>query len=377
MNDAKKVMENKTRDAVRAKEMALRKAVVARTAAELANGFLGLVAVKDDCEFSVSGSSSGSETTAATNTTDVDEQLAFRLHRAMNSSPRISRNLCLVNSTCLRVPRLQNGGGDLSVSSGSRGSGNASVSRKIEECPSHGFNETTDVRLSQPEVKVYVRRSDSIRCVSSPNLKRGRLVYSRRCKKDKGCQEKGVVVVGNSNTCDDNSLIFEPQTCHKQDEVEYELHLEEGRNPNRLNCDGNGSMLSVERSNGKPDRYLLKYSKRPQKELEYELHPDDTRNQNHVSCSCTMPLDESCSGERNRYRIKYTKRSVGLKGISNDETNFHYDDSSVESEARAVGAGPSRNLSVESRTLSDASFQSSAVSLEASACARVLSLEPS
>lgn len=185
------------------------------------------------------------------------------------------------------------------------------------------------------------------------------------------------MVVGNSSTCDDNSLIFEPQTCHKQDEVEYELHLEQWRNPNRLNCDGNGSMLSVERSNGKPDPYLLKYSKRPQKELEYELHPDDTRNQNHVSCSCTMPLDESCSEERDRYRIKYTKRSVGLKGISNDETNFHYDDSSVESEARAVGAGPSRNLSVESRTLSDASFQSSAVSLEASACAHVLSLEPS
>ncbi|KAF7127556.1 hypothetical protein RHSIM_Rhsim11G0133400 [Rhododendron simsii] len=407
VNDAKRAVERKARVAVKAKEKALRTAVVASRAAKLANGFLDLVARKDGSECSVSVSSSGSETTAATTTTGVDAELAFRLHRAMNSSPRISRNLCVANSSCLPVPRLQKGIGNLSgsrgsrnasvggkmeecrsrkliedtdASVGSRGSPDPCVSGKIEECPSHRLNETNDARVSQPEVKVvYARRSVSGRCTNSFNLKRSRLVYTRRCKKDKGCQEKGGVVVGNRDTCDDSSLIFEPQTCHKQDEAEFELHLDEARNPNQQNCEGNGAMLNVERSNGKTDRYLLKYSKRPHKELEYELHPDDTRNQNHVSCNGNgnMPLDECCNGKLDRYMIKYTKRRVVLKGILDDETNFHCDDSSVESEDRAVGVGLYLNWSGESGTLSDASFQSSTVSVEASACAHVLSEDPS
>lgn len=74
VKDVNCVVQKKFEAAVKAREMAVKKADVAKRAVELANNALG--------EFD-------------------DAELAFRLHRAMNSSPRISRNRFLCDQNGL------------------------------------------------------------------------------------------------------------------------------------------------------------------------------------------------------------------------------------------------------------------------------------
>ncbi|XP_017972018.1 PREDICTED: uncharacterized protein LOC18608347 [Theobroma cacao] len=68
VKDANYAMGKKVEAAVKAREMAVKKAIVAKRAVELASNAL------EECD---------------------DAELAFRLHRAMNSSPRISKNRIL------------------------------------------------------------------------------------------------------------------------------------------------------------------------------------------------------------------------------------------------------------------------------------------
>ncbi|KAI3815391.1 hypothetical protein L1987_15057 [Smallanthus sonchifolius] len=78
-------MGRKVACATKASENALRKAVVAKNAVELAKGVLSVVASR--------------KVAAGCETKVVDDaELAFLLHRAINSSPRISRYTCLVGS---------------------------------------------------------------------------------------------------------------------------------------------------------------------------------------------------------------------------------------------------------------------------------------
>ncbi|CAL5358390.1 unnamed protein product [Camellia sinensis] len=460
VNDAKSVVERKGLVAAKAKENALRKAVVARRAAKLGNGALELDAKKDENgaknECSVMSSSASDSTTMAVD----DADLAFQLHRVMNSSPRISKNFGLINSGCLTVPRIRDCNDSSSNGlSGSKGSSNHSVCRKIEvwtnmasDCGSH---------------------------VGLDNLKDG-MVYTRRCRKDKECREIDGQIVGKCNPGDDNSLISESKSCWKQDELECELHPDDARNHSRMVCDGNATGHDG-RCNGKLDRYMLKYSKRPvgskaisnsetkilddgayveskdtaagplncseecrtfsdasfqsktvslqpsacasgldnlkqdgmvytrrckkdkechendgqivgngnhcdystlisesqschkQDELEYELHLDDTRNQSQYG-NTAMLHDGRCNGNLDRYMFKYSKRPVILKAISNSDTKILGDGSYVESKATAVGP---LNFSEECRTFSDSSFQSCTVSLQASACESGSSRDPS
>lgn len=93
VNDADCVAQKKSLIAKAAREKAMTKAEVASKAVELANGALDLVfggregeqdeKSSDDCEM-VDG---------------FDKKLALRLHRAMNSSPRISKGLHLFSKT--------------------------------------------------------------------------------------------------------------------------------------------------------------------------------------------------------------------------------------------------------------------------------------
>ncbi|CAL5379659.1 unnamed protein product [Camellia sinensis] len=285
--DAKSVVKKKTAVVAKAKENALRKAMVARKVVELANSALELVAKKDD--------------NGATVVVD-DAELAFQLHRAMNSSPRISKNFCLLNSSHLPVPRIRYCDGDLSVrSSGSRVSSHPSAT-----APNNKLNENVDATVSEP---VYVSPLDSSSHICLGNLKQdGLAYYTRRCKKEKECRVNGGAIVGDCNFGDDNNWIVESQTCQKQVKLEYDL--DDTRYQSQLTCDGNATVFHEGRCNGKPDRYMLKYSKRP----------------------------------------------VGFKPISNSEPKILYGDSSVESKDEAVGLP--LNCSEECRTLSDTTFQS-------------------
>ncbi|XP_010674352.2 uncharacterized protein LOC104890531 isoform X1 [Beta vulgaris subsp. vulgaris] len=93
MNDAHVLAQKKIAAALEAKEKALDKAIVAKRAVVLASSAVGVVAVnkEDDQRGSM---------------IDDDAQLAFRLHRAMNSSRRILRNSCLLNTHCVDVPEV-------------------------------------------------------------------------------------------------------------------------------------------------------------------------------------------------------------------------------------------------------------------------------
>jgi len=101
VKDAACTVQEKVESAVRARELAVRKALEARKAADVARKALDLVANNEG----------GKE-----NNDNVDDiELAFQLHRAMNSSPRISSNLCLVNSSCLGVPMIGEGNGEMRI----------------------------------------------------------------------------------------------------------------------------------------------------------------------------------------------------------------------------------------------------------------------
>ncbi|KAJ6976617.1 hypothetical protein NC653_028696 [Populus alba x Populus x berolinensis] len=96
LEDANCVVQEKVEAAVRARDLAVRKALEERNEADVARKALDMVAnngfIKEN--------------------NDVDDfELAFQLHRAINSSPRISSNLCLVNSSCLGVARRGEGNG--------------------------------------------------------------------------------------------------------------------------------------------------------------------------------------------------------------------------------------------------------------------------
>lgn len=81
--DANCEVGKKIEAATRAREEALRKAVVARRAMELATNAVDFIAKRNE--------------TREKEVVD-DAELAFRLHRAMNSSPRISRNFSVAGS---------------------------------------------------------------------------------------------------------------------------------------------------------------------------------------------------------------------------------------------------------------------------------------
>lgn len=120
-------VETKAAVAARAREKAVMKAVVARQAMELANSALDLVAKRDDNNTAVP--------------VDVDDaELAFRLHRAMNSSPRISKNSCSVNLACLDLPTTEDSGTTLLV-----------TTSRLGEHQENGKSDEMVARLKQDE----------------------------------------------------------------------------------------------------------------------------------------------------------------------------------------------------------------------------------
>ncbi|KAK9673192.1 hypothetical protein RND81_12G152300 [Saponaria officinalis] len=93
VDEAHVVAEEKIAMAVESKENVFRKIMAAKKAVELASGALGIVATDNGGE-------------KGDSVVDEDARLAIRLHREMNSSPRISRNSCSLNSHCVNVPRV-------------------------------------------------------------------------------------------------------------------------------------------------------------------------------------------------------------------------------------------------------------------------------
>ncbi|CAK9143403.1 unnamed protein product [Ilex paraguariensis] len=254
------VLEKKINVAAKAKENALRKAVTAKRAVELANNALHLMAKKDENWKRSESLVTSSGRTDNTETRVVDDaELAFQLHRAMNSSPRISRNLCSINSSCLAVPKIRDCNSNLAGKLlHFRSCGSASVSGKLEVVTNSKFNEKLDRIVSECSVcdKDFDSHSNDDLGELKPKLK----TYTRKSKRRKECLENGEI---GSHSGDGHRRQSESQSCQKEQKSSNEL----GLNDITVRClrkfDGNNTVLKDGKCNGKPDRYLLKYSKRP------------------------------------------------------------------------------------------------------------------
>ncbi|GMH10390.1 hypothetical protein Nepgr_012231 [Nepenthes gracilis] len=201
-NEANHVAHEKIVVAVESMDKALKKAVAARRAVELASGALDLVAKEGEKNRVIAAEGSS--------VIVDDAQLAFQLHRAINSSRRIANNLCLLNTSGLNVPKVlgQNG--------------NSSLGSTIGGLDSTSPNDV-DVLQSQAGIETST---------SSSKLRN----------------------IGG----DDNSMDAESHSCLK----ENRLQLNEAEQRCREKCDPKCDLMRDEKCNGKPNRYLRKYSRR-------------------------------------------------------------------------------------------------------------------
>lgn len=159
LNDVHVVAKKKIAAALEAKEKACNKALVAKKAAVLTSKTVGLVSVDKD----------GSDQRGSV--VDHDALLAIRLHRAMNSSPRISRNSCLLNTHCVDVPEVN-------------GCSDCLGSRAVVEtsCSSKPTNDGDDEQNGLSENRQdYVQKCGSTQDTKDSGEFDGRLItYSRK-----------------------------------------------------------------------------------------------------------------------------------------------------------------------------------------------------
>lgn len=247
-------VERKFVVAARAKEKALRKVVVAKSAVEMAAGALDLVLRKNE-----DTAKAGSEATLVD-----DAELAFRLHRAMNSSPRISQHFCSVNSVSSSVPKAVNCDIDSLACSGRKGDvcenidpdridSKASVQPRI----SVNFNEFLEENKKCQEN--YITRTPiqiGMNGVVDAKTDAEDSKLDLSLKEGEGSCSNRLVISG----ADHGSMDWESQSC-KQDLLGLGLHTVDSGTECRLKSGGDTEMQGkgfIE----KPDRYLIKYSKR-------------------------------------------------------------------------------------------------------------------
>ncbi|XP_010245289.1 PREDICTED: uncharacterized protein LOC104588865 [Nelumbo nucifera] len=348
VNEANSVVDKKIAAAVVAREKALKKAVVARRAAELAKDALDLAMV-------VAGQEDGVKDSPVSCASVVDDaELAFQLHRAINSSPRISKNLCSVNTECWVPPKIWH------CTSNSlhkiSDSGSPSVCGKLEVCTANKLFENPDRTISEPSVCIDTLDKDSV--IDLGALRANRKMY-RTSSQDEECKvnEEGGKVVSYDRELEGHH-VKKPDS--EDDKVT--LHMEE-----EASC-SNKLITSIgdDNSINSPPQSCQK-----QAELEYKVAADNSNTHYQLACGGnSSALQKNSFGESDRYFIKYSKRHSSLKAVLSRKAKFLYEDFPIESEASApeLPLLP-LNCSKASRTFSDASFQTPSVPLQASACA--------
>lgn len=243
------VVERKIVVALRARGMVERKAVVKERAIEMESKALHMGLKRD------AGGENGKKVAVD------DAELAFQLHRTMNSSPRISKNLCAVDSSCSRVPKKRGFDGALVL--GGSDSGNPSVCLDLEVCIDKKLKESTDRSFLDTFISV---NSEDL----AVRLKEGEGSCSNNMLKSSG---------------DETSTNFDSRSSHNN---QYE-----------------STSYKVEICNGKPDRFLLKYRKRSSS-FKPLLH-----NKSKV---------EICNGNLDRFLLKYRKRNSSSKPVMDNKS---------------------------------------------------------
>lgn len=252
LKDANCLVEKKVDAAVRAREQALKKAAVAKRASELASDALSMVAQRDESAAKESGESA------------EDAGLAIQLHRAMNSSPRFSKNLCSVNSNYMAFEDTRvDDDGDTSV--GGQSSGEFDFFKTPQVLVHNNMCKSSDnAAAAKPSVTaknivtpLEINRLESIgkdptqvkgnACPVKCDTELGNVEFSP--KEDLRSRSK---LMGAG--CNHDRLCSESQLPFKQDE--YTLPRDE-----RCNAKPYHYYFKYRRRNT-TKRYLLKYSKR-------------------------------------------------------------------------------------------------------------------
>lgn len=280
VKDPNLVLEKKVLFGARAKENVLRKAVVAKSAVESSNDAVQLVDKKDSS----------------------DAELAFRLHRAMNSSPRISRNVCVLNSSGLAVPNSRVFKGNVPSRCKESLVANDKLNGKIERT------------VSEPSV--CLRVSDLSSFIGLGSLIRGEVTDNRESvtgkpKQDNGQSGLAEVFFGECHSVDHNRMKFELDSCQNRYVGNQELHSNESRTQGLDKCTGNSNVLHDGGCSGKPGRFFFKYSKKS----------DINR---------TILQNGRCKGKSDRYLLKYKRRPVKSHADSNVEIKVYHDSLHLE-----------------------------------------------
>ena len=295
-NDASSVAKNKIEAAVKAREEAVRKALMARKAVELAKTAVDMVA-------------SDANNKEEDGVLIDDVELAFRLHRVMNSSPRISSNFCSLNTSCLAVvPR-------------SAASGNPSVCGKLQLCSDNKLCENPDKSVSEPSV--CVRPSDRDGNSSNSN--------------------------GDDNTMDSANL-SSGNECKPTTTTTTTVSKDRYR----------FKYCRFKPANVPKDRYRIKYCRCKPANV-----PKDRYRFKYCRCKPARPKD--------RYRVKYCRRNFRLKTLVDcKQSKFSCDGFDLVNEGSASAPAPGlvTACSNESITISNATLlQCCVVPLQPSGCA--------
>ncbi|CAN4110614.1 unnamed protein product [Withania somnifera] len=314
------------------KDKTLRKAVVAKNTKDLAKNTLKLVAKKDNNKGLLKSSSISIDDTNLTEAVN-DVELAFQLHRAMNSSRRISKTLCPRNSSyvdgrenlessnvsCklldlghdpsnstserLKVySRTRYGGKDGRTSSEtlpcvmvySRTRLKEKVGQTSSETPPHN----TVYSRTRLKERVGKAISDALPCV---------MVYARRRLKEKifhtSSETLPCVTMNEPCSCVDSA-------CSKAELVTYKR-----RRLKRKMCKervGLSDLITEELKHGDDSGDLSGLQVSQREELQHSLHVQHTSTLGLFS-SGGGNTAESCNTQQDHFLLKYSRRKKGSK----------------------------------------------------------------
>ncbi|KAK3414199.1 hypothetical protein EUGRSUZ_I02697 [Eucalyptus grandis] len=323
VKDANCVVELKNAAACKAKEKAHKKAVVAKRAVELASEALDMVANTDESSLLACEEGGGDCDDKVVD----DEELAFQLHRSMNSSPRISKNFCSVNKSCADVPRMWTY--VRRAKAGASGPGNATIIGKHEKLAFqlrrsmnsssrisgnwHSTNKScADVRL----MWTYVRRASAKELRSGNANTNGKLQFGMN---EKFCEVVAPDSPSPARMHDDSMINL---TTTEAVDVRSSEKLEEC--VVKSDGDGENTGLPLEEEEGSFSNFM--------------------GSEGQFCCEhnkFTKPENEGSDVNFDRYMIKYRKRSLTLDRAPEKKFRFVY----VRNHLRALCALQPASLS--------------------------------
>lgn len=261
VKDANSNAGKKIAVAVKAKEKALRKSVLAKNAAALASKTLDLVTEKDcsnkNSEGPVTGTSDGSSANEVRFVGDAE--LAFQLHRAMNSSPRRSKSTCSMDHSCSDLPRVTD---SITVTPKPNDLGSGEDG-KVAACRNTVANGPPSNVLG---ASAWIRTIESVSDISAAMLRGEIKTYirngRRRREAQANVQNDPVAMppgVAGNTAGDGSRVVAETQSC-QVDKLKQELRVNDSSISSPHSC-----KIDVVRDNGsvnrRPDRYALKYGR--------------------------------------------------------------------------------------------------------------------